>query len=258
MYERFTDRARKVMELANLETQRLNHEYIGTEHILLGLVKEGSGIAATILQGLGVDTRTIRLEIEKNVSPGPEMVMMGRLPQTPRSKNVIEYAREESKRLNLTYVGTEHLLLGLMRDGEGLAAQVLIRCGLSLEVVRDIVMQFLGHSEDSDAQVLSGAKIYRIRIELHKVLLQFDEAINVLDTAVFEAAHYDGIGSLDAQRDRAMSANFQLPIKSKRDAVMEIRNSFAQMLGFRAREAHDTTPRDYRATPLGYLIRVVQ
>ena len=92
MYERFTDRARKVMQLANQEAQRFNHEYIGTEHILLGLVKEGSGVAANVLKNLEVDLRKIRLEVEKIVQSGPDMVTMGKLPQTPRAKKVVEYA----------------------------------------------------------------------------------------------------------------------------------------------------------------------
>ncbi|MFI4873554.1 MAG: Clp protease N-terminal domain-containing protein, partial [Phycisphaerales bacterium JB061] len=92
MFERFTDRARKVMALANQEAQRFNHEYIGTEHILLGLVKEGSGVGANVLKALSVDLRKVRLEVEKLVKQGPEMVTMGKLPQTPRAKKVIEYA----------------------------------------------------------------------------------------------------------------------------------------------------------------------
>ena len=115
MYERFTDRARKVMELANQEAQRFNHEYIGTEHILLGLVKEGSGVAANVLKNLDIDLRKIRLEVEKIVQSGPDMVTMGKLPQTPRAKKVIEYSIEEARNLNHNYVGTEHLLLGLLR-----------------------------------------------------------------------------------------------------------------------------------------------
>src|SRR5258708_5840180 len=116
MYERFTDRARKVMQLANQEAQRFNHEYIGTEHILLGLVKEGSGVAANVLKNLDVDLRKIRLEVEKIVQSGPDMVTMGKLPQTPRAKKVIEYSMEEARNLNHNYVGTEHILLGLLRE----------------------------------------------------------------------------------------------------------------------------------------------
>src|SRR5438094_9445195 len=99
MYERFTDRARKVMQLANQEAQRFNHEYIGTEHLLLGLVKEGSGVASNVLKNLDIDLRKIRLEVEKVVRSSPGRVTPGRLPQTPRSKKAIEYAIEEARNL---------------------------------------------------------------------------------------------------------------------------------------------------------------
>ena len=152
MYERFTDRARKVMQLANQEAQRFNHEYIGTEHILLGLVKEGSGVAANVLKNLEVDLRKIRLEVEKIVQSGPDMVTMGKLPQTPRAKKVVEYAMEEARNLNHNYVGTEHLLLGLIREQEGVAAQVLMNLGLKLEDVREEVLNLLGHGVGGDAE----------------------------------------------------------------------------------------------------------
>ena len=149
MYERFTDRARKVMQLANQEAQRFNHEYIGTEHILLGLVKEGSGVAANVLKNLDVDLRKIRMEVEKIVQTGPDMVTMGKLPQTPRAKKVIEYAMDEARNLNHNYVGTEHLLLGLLREQEGVAAQVLMNLGMKLDDVRDEVLNLLGHGMES-------------------------------------------------------------------------------------------------------------
>ncbi len=144
MFERFTDRARKVMALANQEAQRFNHEWIGTEHILLGLVKEGSGVGATVLKNLDVDIKKLRLEVEKFVKSGPDMVTMGKLPQTPRAKKVIEYAIEEARSLNHNYVGTEHILLGLLRESEGIAAQVLMSLGLKLEEVRQEVLNLLG------------------------------------------------------------------------------------------------------------------
>src|ERR1700756_5412806 len=149
MYERFTDRARKVMQLANQEAQRFNHEYVGTEHVLLGLIKEGSGVAANVLRNLDVDLRKIRNEVEKIVQAGPEMVTMGKLPQTPRAKKVIEYAIEEARNLNHNYVGTEHLLLGLLREQEGVAAQVLMNLNLKLEEVREEVLTLLGHNMES-------------------------------------------------------------------------------------------------------------
>ena len=155
MFERFTDRARKVMALANQEAQRFNHEYIGTEHILLGLVKEGSGVGANVLKNLDVDLRKVRLEVEKLVKSGPETVTMGKLPQTPRAKKVIEYAIEEARNLNHNYVGTEHLLLGLLREQDGVAAQVLMNLNLRLEDVREEVLNLLGASEESEE--VSGA-----------------------------------------------------------------------------------------------------
>ena len=145
MYERFTDRARKVMQLANQEAQRFNHEYIGTEHMLLGLVKEGTGVAANVLKNLDVDLRKIRLEVEKLVQSGPEMITMGKLPQTPRAKKVIEYSMEEARQLAHNFVGTEHILLGLLREQEGVAAQVLMNLGMKLEDVREEVLNLLGN-----------------------------------------------------------------------------------------------------------------
>src|SRR3989442_14503587 len=161
MFERFTDRARKVMELANQEAQRFNHEYIGTEHILLGLVKEGSGVGANVLKNLDVDLRKVRLEVEKLVKSGPDMVTMGKLPQTPRAKKVIEYAIEEARNLNHNYVGTEHLLLGLLREHDGVAAQVLMNLDLKLEEVREEVHNLLGagvENEETNAPEKQGQK----------------------------------------------------------------------------------------------------
>jgi len=158
MYERFTDRARKVMQLANQEAQRFNHEYIGTEHVLLGLIKEGSGVAANVLKNLDVDLRKIRLEVEKLVQSGPDMVTMGKLPQTPRAKKVIEYSMEEARHLNHNYVGTEHILLGLLREQEGVAAQVLMNLGLKLEEVREEVLNLLGHGLEGEESTGRGGR----------------------------------------------------------------------------------------------------
>jgi ATP-dependent Clp protease ATP-binding subunit ClpC len=152
MFERFTDRARKVMALANQEAQRFNHEYVGTEHVLLGLVKEGQGVAANVLHNLQVDLKKIRLEVEKIVKSGPNMVTMGKLPQTPRAKKVIEFAIEEARNLGHNYVGTEHLLLGLLREHDGVAAQVLMNLGLKLDDVRAEVLNILGATMEAEGQ----------------------------------------------------------------------------------------------------------
>jgi ATP-dependent Clp protease ATP-binding subunit ClpC len=144
MYERFTDRARKVMRLAQLEAQRFNHEYIGTEHILLGLVKEGSGVAAVVLKDLNIDLRRIRLEVEKTVRSAPDFVPRLPLSQTPHAKRAMEYSLEETRKLRHHYIGTEHLLLGLLREQEGMAVQVLMNLGLKPEDVRQEVLSLWG------------------------------------------------------------------------------------------------------------------
>jgi ATP-dependent Clp protease ATP-binding subunit ClpC len=149
MFDRFTDRAKKVMSFARQEAQKFNHEYIGTEHILLGLVQEGSGVAANVLKNMNVDLDKIRHEVEKIVKTGPSMVTMGQLPFTPRAKKVLELSMEEATQLSHNYIGTEHLLLGLIKENEGIAAQVLMNLGVKLDEVREEVLEFLGHSEGS-------------------------------------------------------------------------------------------------------------
>ena len=141
---RFTDRARKVRQLANQEAQRLNHEYIGSEHILLGLVKEGSGIAAKVLISLGATVPAVRRELERIVPKGRDAATPGKLPLTPRAKLAIQHSMDEARNLNHGHVGTEHMLLALMRDEEGVAAQVLAGLGLRLEDVRAEVMAIFG------------------------------------------------------------------------------------------------------------------
>ena len=150
MFDRFTDRAKKVMSFARQEAMKFNHEYIGTEHILLGLVQEGSGVAANVLKNMTIDLEKIRHEVEKIVKTGPSMVTMGQLPFTPRAKKVLELSLEEASQLSHNYIGTEHLLLGLIRENEGIAAQVLMNLGVKLDEVREEVLEFLGASEGSN------------------------------------------------------------------------------------------------------------
>ncbi|MDD5432262.1 MAG: ATP-dependent Clp protease ATP-binding subunit [Candidatus Omnitrophica bacterium] len=144
MFNRFTERARKVIILAKEEARRFNHDYIGTEHILLGLIREGEGVAAAVLQKLGISLENIRLEIEKLVQPGPTTQIIGDIPFTPRAKKALELAAEEARSLGHNYIGTEHLLLGLIREGEGIASQVLLNLGMDLNTVRNEVMELLG------------------------------------------------------------------------------------------------------------------
>ncbi len=132
------------MGLARQEAQRLNHEYIGTEHILLGLVQEGSGVAANVLKNLDVDLKKVRQEVEKLVKTGPSMVTMGQLPFTPRAKKVLELALEEASNLGHNYIGTEHILLGLIKEQDGKAAKVLTNLNVQLDTVRSEILDFLG------------------------------------------------------------------------------------------------------------------
>ncbi len=147
MYEKFTDRARKVMQLANTEAHHLRHEYIGSEHILLGLVKEGSGVAAHVLKGFSLDLSTLRTGVERHIATGPEPYTLGpddKLPHHPDANRIIGLAIEESVKLGDSHVGTEHILLGLLRNRSGLGCFVLAGSGLDLDAVRNYTVQLLG------------------------------------------------------------------------------------------------------------------
>lgn len=173
MFERFTDRSRKVMALANQEAQRLRHDYIGTEHILLGLIKEGSGVGANVLKTLGVDLAGIRVEVGKIVKSGEKEIVIGKLPQTDGAKNVIRYAIEEARSLNHNYIGTEHLLLGLLRVQDDVAAQVLTNLGLRLDGVRQKVLDLL---KDHYEPIASGGNSDEIDEFVHNAIKQLSLA----------------------------------------------------------------------------------
>ncbi|MBU2102822.1 MAG: ATP-dependent Clp protease ATP-binding subunit [Candidatus Omnitrophota bacterium] len=151
MFNRFTERARKVLVLAKEEARRFNHDYIGTEHILLGLVREGEGVACAVLQNLGIDLERLRIEIEKLISPGSSASVLGDIPFTPRAKKALELAAEEARNLGHNYIGTEHILLGLIREGEGLASQVLFSLGIDIAKVREEISALLGGAHPQGA-----------------------------------------------------------------------------------------------------------
>jgi hypothetical protein len=144
MYERFTDRARQVMKLASEIARGFMHEYIGTEHILLAMIEENSGVAAAVLKNLNIDSRRVTREVKSIVIAGNREPTTANLPLTPRAKKVIEYAIDEARKLGHNYVGSEHLLLGLIREEDGVAAQVLKNLGLSLHAARNEVLTLLG------------------------------------------------------------------------------------------------------------------
>jgi ATP-dependent Clp protease ATP-binding subunit ClpC len=149
MFERFTDRARRVMDLAQEEARMLSHNYIGTEHLLLGLIHEGEGVAAQALESLGISLEAVRQQVEEIIGQG-QQPPSGRILFTPRAKKVLELARREAFQLGHHYIGTEHLLLGMIREGEGVAAQVLTGLGADLNGVRQQVLRLLHGSQGQD------------------------------------------------------------------------------------------------------------
>jgi ATP-dependent Clp protease ATP-binding subunit ClpC len=152
MFERFTERARRVVVLAQEEARALSHNYIGTEHILLGLIHENEGVAAKSLESIGISLDAVRTQVEEIIGEG-RITPSGQIPFTPRAKKVLELSMRESIQLGHNYIGTEHILLGLIREGEGLGAQVLVKLGADLNRVRQQVIEMLSRhqgSEESD------------------------------------------------------------------------------------------------------------
>ncbi len=156
MFERFTDRARRVVVLAQEEARLLNHNYIGTEHILLGLIHEGEGVAAKALESLGISLEAVRSQVEEIIGQGGSSPS-GHIPFTPRAKKVLELSLREALQLGHNYIGTEHILLGLIREGEGVAAQVLVKLGADLSRVRQQVIQLLSGYSGSGQGEKAGA-----------------------------------------------------------------------------------------------------
>src|SRR5438094_5099592 len=159
----FTPRAQQVLQLARKEADRFNHNYVGTEHLLLGLIKLGQGVAVNVLQKMGLDLETVRMEVEKQVGSGPETKMVGNVPYTPRVKKVLALAGKEAKALNHSYVGTEHILLGLLREGEGVAARVLKSLELDIERTRNEILKeldpnFTPSESEQESPEASGAR----------------------------------------------------------------------------------------------------
>lgn len=178
MYELFTDEARKVMQLANQEAMRLNQQYIGTEHIFLGLLNEASGVAVSTLKNLNIDLGKVRLELEQAIQSGQQLLAMGKVPATPRAKKVIEYAMEEAHGLTHGYVGTEHLLLGLMREQENVAAQVLWNNGLRIDAVRAEIVNLLSAGiRERIPPGRAAAEIQDLPAELRQAATELDAEI---------------------------------------------------------------------------------
>ncbi len=199
MNDRFTDRARKVMQLTNQEAQRLNVEYIGTEHILLGLAREGTGVAVQVLNNLGVQPQKIITEVEKITVSTDSADLINKLPATPRAKKVIEYAMLEALNLKHGYVGTEHVLLGLLREDAGVASQVLMNFGLSLEQVREELVALPGAGQSTDMPSSAGGSA-RWNEDLSSSLAKLDEETR---RRVLKLA--DAIAPLQFEKENAIS-----------------------------------------------------
>jgi ATP-dependent Clp protease ATP-binding subunit ClpA len=183
MFERFTDRARRVVVLAQDEARMLNHNYIGTEHILLGLIHEGEGVAARALESLGISLEAVRQQVEEIVGKG-QQAPSGHIPFTPRAKKVLELSLREALQLGHDYIGTEHILLGLIREGEGVAAQVLVRLGADLNRVRQQVKQILhtGQGEAAEAVPYRGPVVREIWLgEIRSTLRSIAERLTAIE-----------------------------------------------------------------------------
>jgi hypothetical protein len=199
MFERLTDQARRVVEQAQEETKRLNHTYIGTEHILLGLLREGDGVAAKALESLGISLDVVRQQVEEIIGRG-QHAPYGHIPFTPRAKKVLEFSLRESQQLGHNYIGTEHILLGLIREGDGVAAQVLVRVGADLNGVRQQVIQLLqGHAAVEPVSTRSATGELRLLPAVQARLEAVEQRLAAVEQRVSTGPD---TGDLDKQIDR--------------------------------------------------------
>jgi ATP-dependent Clp protease ATP-binding subunit ClpA len=231
LFERFTDRARRLVVLAQEEARLLNHNYIGTEHILLGLIHEGEGVAAKALESLGISLEAVRAQVEAEIGRGIE-APTGHIPFTPRAKKVLELSLREALQLGHNYIGTEHILLGLIREGEGVAAQVLVGLGADRERVRQQVVQLLsGYAGGEDV----GTRMLLVRMTVPTDIREGEEQLAQLrrdKQAAIDADNFDRAAALRdqerqlvrslAERERAWTAEVDL------EAVVEENHTLHQ------------------------------
>jgi ATP-dependent Clp protease ATP-binding subunit ClpA len=219
MFERFTDRARRVIVLAQEEARLLNHNYIGTEHLMLGLAHEGQGVAAKTLESLGIRLEALRAQVEEIIGQGAQ-APSGHIPFTPRAKKVLELSLRESQQLGHNYIGTEHILLGLIREGEGVAAQVLVKLGADLARARGQVIQLLSGSAGGP-EAAARTRLVRMSVpdELREAEEQLDQVRRQKEAAI-DAEDFDRAAALRdqerqllerlAERERAWTAGVDL------------------------------------------------
>jgi ATP-dependent Clp protease ATP-binding subunit ClpC len=260
MFERFTDRARRVVVLAQEEARMLKHNYVGTEHLLLGLIHEGQGVGAKALESLGIGLDMVRHEVEEVVGEGQE-APSGHIPFTPRAKTVLELSLREALELNHDYIGTEHILLGLIREGEGVAAQVLVRLGADLDRVRQQVIDLLAahkaRAEETGQAVPSAPRASsasspsspssapaegRGRERQAAALARRIEAIEARLSAIeLRLGSGPDLGDLDEQITRVAMEKQEATAAGRHEQAAELRNRERQLLTDRAVRAHDWT-----------------
>jgi ATP-dependent Clp protease ATP-binding subunit ClpC len=233
MLERFTDRARRVVVLAQEEARMLGHTWIGTEHILLGLIHEGDGVAANALGSLGISLDVVRQQVEEVIGQG-DQVPSGHIPFTPRAKKVLELSLRESKQLGHTYIGTEHILLGLIREGDGVAAQVLVKLGADLNRVRQQVIQLISGEQPDLLLHRAGAPVIGMQARLEAIEARLD-TIDVHLTAVEQRV---GIRAdttdLDEQIDRVRGERQAAANAQEYEQAASLRNREQELLAARA------------------------
>ena len=231
MFEGFTDRARRVVVLAQEEARMLNHNYIDTEHILLGLIHEGEGVAAKALKDLGMSLEAARQQVEEIVGPG-QQAPSGRIPLTPRAKRVLDQSSQEASGLGHNYIGTEHILLGLIREGEGVAAQVLVRVVADLDRVRQQVIQLLdGHRSKERWPVPAAGPERRLLSEVQARVDAIDSRLSAIEQ---RAATGPDTGDLDEQIERVRSEKQAAAGTQEYEQAAALRDREEQLLGEKA------------------------
>jgi ATP-dependent Clp protease ATP-binding subunit ClpC len=221
MFERFTDRARRVVALAQDEARRLNHDYIGTEHILLGLIHEGGGVAAGALESLGISLHVVRQEVEQIIGRGRQ-APSGPIPFTPRAKKVLELSLREALQIGHNYIGTEHILLGLIREGDGVAAQVLVKLGADLNRVRPRVIELISGQEPDRRLPQEGVPVADIQARLDAIEDRLAAVEQQVGTAA-DTSDLDGqIETVRGERHAAADAQEYERAASLRDREKEL------------------------------------
>jgi ATP-dependent Clp protease ATP-binding subunit ClpC len=233
MFERFTKRARRVVVLAQEEARMLDHNYIGTEHLLLGLIHEGEGVAARALESLGISLQVLRQQVEEIIGRGQE-APSGHIPFTPRAKKVLELSLREAKQLGHDYIGTEHILLGLIREGSGVAAQVLVKLGADLNRVRQQVIQLLQDYQAEDVTG-EGSGLDQLRAELRgDALAQAESLDNRLAAIERWVGMRPDLDDLDQEIARVRREKEAAVDRQDYEAAAVLRNQEKQLLAARA------------------------